>query len=278
MDRSHQSVAAPGVDDMSGTISDAADSVQRSCARVTGLLRSGIEGDRRITSSTWTIRDLAGHLTSGLDAYRQVAEGQPSPYEDIDDRAKTNQARLETTSHLSLQEMADMIDEHNAHVVAALVSRRENAVVAWHGGIELSVRAVLGAIAGEYLFHGLDLARTIGAPWPIDRADTFAIVDLFNTVTPHLLDHRRVRNLTATIEVRCRGYDTSTFEFRNGVLAVTPGPASSAHVRMSVDPVAFLLLGYKRAGLTKLLVTGRAVAWGRRPDLALRFAGFFQAP
>jgi hypothetical protein len=207
-----------------------------------------------------------------------MAEGEPSPYADINERAETNQSRLEATSHLSLDAMADIIDSECARVVAALRAQPDDAMIAWHGGLTLPARAVLGAMVGEFLFHGLDLARTVGARWPIERVDALPAVDVFTAVSPHLLVRDAVRDLTASVEVRCRGYDTSTFEFRDGELTVTPGPASRADVHMSVDPVSFLLVGYKRGGLAKPIATGRALAWGRRPWLALRFPGFFQAP
>jgi uncharacterized protein (TIGR03083 family) len=263
---------------MGGSVSEAAAAVDRSCARFTTLLRSGLDGDQRIKASTWTIRDLGSHLTSGILAYRQVAAGKPSPYADINERAETNELRLEATSHLSLEAMADIIDAECAVVVADLRAQPGDALIAWHGGITLTPRAVLGAMVGEFLFHGLDLARTVGARWRIDRVDALPAVDVFIEVAPHLLVRDVVRDVTATVEVRCRGYDTSTFEFRDGALTVTRGAASKPDVHMSVDPVSFLLVGYKRGGLAKPIATGRALAWGRRPWLALRFPGFFQAP
>jgi hypothetical protein len=78
--------------------------------------------------------------------------------------------------------------------------------------------------------------------------------------------------------VRFRGYETATFMFDDGKLSVRDGPATQADVRMSVEPVSFLEVGYKRKGLAVPILTGRAVAWGRRPWLALRFANLFQSP
>lgn len=263
---------------MTGSVSDAAAAVDRSCRRCTSLLRSGVHSERRIDGSMWTVRDLGCHLASGVAAYQQIAVGQSSPYVDLDDRASVNQARLEALAHLDLEALADIIETECARVVAALGARPDDLMIAWHGGIALPARAVLGAMVGEFLFHGLDLARTIGASWRIDRLDALPAIDFFNAVAPHLLVQDSARDITATIEVRCRGYDTSTFEFRDNALTVTRGPAAKPDVHMSVDPVSFLLVGYKRGGLIKPIVTGRAVAWGRRPWLALRFPGLFQAP
>ena len=138
--------------------------------------------------------------------------------------------------------------------------------------------AFLGAIIGEFVFHGRDLARTVGERWPIERRDALPIVDFFNAVTPYAVDEQAAKGVTATFEVRFRGYETATFAFENGQLSVRPGSAARPDVRMSVDPIAFLLVGYKRTGLALPILTGRALAWGRRPWLALRFVNLFQRP
>ena len=263
---------------MTGSVADAAAAVNRSSARFSALLRSGLDGERSVVDSTWTIGDLGGHLASGAMAYRQVAEGEASPYTDLNDRAATNQARLEAESHTDLRALADVIDAEAARAVSVLEARPEGSLIAWHGGISMPVRAVLGAMVGEFQLHGMDLARTVRSPWRIHRRDALPAIDFFNAVTPHLLDHEAVQNVSAIIEVRYRGYVTSTFAFRDGALTVTPGRAAKADVHLSVDPVSFLLVGYKRSGLAKPILTGRALAWGRRPRLALRFPALFQAP
>lgn len=263
---------------MAGSVANNAAAVERSLDRITRLLRSGLDGTQPVKGLSWTVRDLAAHLVSGGVAYRQMAEGGPSPYLDVELRRETNQERLEAEGERDLSALADRIDAEVSQMVTAMRSRSDDAVAVWHGGIPLPVPAFLGSVVGELVFHGRDLARTVGEPWPIARRDTLPIVDFFNAVTPYMVDERAARGITATFEVRFRGYETTTFAFDDGQLSVRSGPATRADVRMSVDPASFLLVGYKRAGLAVPILTGRALAWGRRPWLALRFAGLFQAP
>lgn len=262
---------------MAGSVNNAVAAVQRTRARFTQLLRSGLVDTQQVKGLSWTIRDLAAHLASGSVAYRQMAEGEPSPYESLDRRQETNQQRLEAETTDDLVAMADQIDAEMARMLAA-VGTRAGDVVTWHGGQSLPVTAFLGSVVGEFLFHGCDLAGTVGQKWPIERRDALPVVDFFVAVTPLVLDERSTRDVKATYEVRFRGYETVTFAFDNGALSVRQGPAKRADVRMSLDPAAFLRVGYKRAGLAKPILTGQAVAWGRRPWLALRFPGMFQAP
>ena len=172
--------------------------------------------------------------------------------------------------------MSDTIDAEVARAVTALRDVPEAADISWHGGIRLPVRAVLGAMVGKLLIHGLDLARTVGRPWPIERHDALPVIDFFTAVAPHLV--KDGLDVAATVEVRFRGYETATFELDDGALVVRTGRAAQPDVRMSVDPVSFVLMGYKRVGLAVPVLTGRALAWGRRPWLALRFVGLFEDP
>jgi uncharacterized protein (TIGR03083 family) len=262
---------------MPGSVGSAVAAVERSQARFTHLLRSGLDGTQQVKGLSWTIRDLAAHLASGSAAYRQMAEGEASPYESFERRGETNQQRLEVETSDDLDVLADQIDAEIALMLAAVGTRADD-VVSWHGGVSLPVTAFLGSVVGEFLFHGCDLAGTLGQKWPIDRRDALPVVDLLIAVTPMVVDPETSRDVTATYELRFRGYDTVTFAFDNGALNVRAGAATRADVRMSLDPAAFVRVAYKRAGLAVPILTGRATAWGRRPWLALSFPGLFQAP
>lgn len=258
------------------SVEDAAKSVERYARRFCTLARSGIAPSTHVAGLTWNAHDLVAHVASGAAAYRQIAEGGDSPYPSLDARQKTNQERLRTLADADLAALADTIDREIGRTLAAL--RRDHpATIEWHGGITLPATAFMGSIVGELMIHGLDLARTARAAWPMRRQDSFPAVDFFNAVTPYVVDSA-ARDLTARIEVRYRGYDTVTLAFDGGELTVTPGPAARADVHLSVDPVAFLLVGYRRQGLGPVVATGKAFAWGRRPFLAFRLPRLFEAP
>lgn len=258
------------------SVEDAARSVQRYTRRFCTLVRSGITPSTHVAGLTWNAHDLVAHVASGAAAYRGIAEGRDSPYASLDARQATNQQRLRSLGDTDLGSMADTIDDEIGRMLAA-VARRQQETVDWHGGIVLPTTAFLGSIVGELMIHGLDLARTARAAWPMRRQDSLPAVDFFNTVTPYVVDSS-AHDLTAEIEVRYRGYDTVTLAFDRGELVVSPGRAQRADVHLSVDPVAFLLLGYRRQGLAPVIATGKAIAWGRRPMLAFRLPRLFEAP
>jgi hypothetical protein len=61
----------------------------------------------------------------------------------------------------------------------------------------------------------------------------------------------------------------------DGTAIFAHGPAPDADCRLSADPVAFLLAGSNRQSQWKTLLTGKMVAFGRKPWLALNFKTVF---
>ncbi|MEQ1874975.1 MAG: maleylpyruvate isomerase N-terminal domain-containing protein [Ilumatobacteraceae bacterium] len=259
------------------TVDDATAAVESCAARIVELASTRLAPGQRVVGSDWTVDQVLAHLVSGARAYREVAEGLASPYASLDQRTAINQTRLEVELSSDLAALTDAVDREISAIVALIRSTRPT-TVSWHGGIELTTVPYLGAIVGELMFHGLDLARTAKTRWPLQHTDAVVAVEFFDAVTPHIVDAAHAGSLTATIEVRYRGYDASTYRFEHGALEVSPGRAQHPDVHLSVDPAAFLAIGYGRRGLHSAMLRGQALAWGRKPWLGLRFPSLFQAP
>jgi uncharacterized protein (TIGR03083 family) len=263
---------------MAATIEDAAVAVERNAARFTSLLRAGLDPSERVHGSEWSVAQVATHLATGASAYEEMIAGNQSPYRLLDERAATNQARIDGESERDLRGLAEAIDDSVAKILTGARSLPAGATVPWHQDIEMPVRPFLGAMVGELAFHGQDIARSVAVPWTIARDDAFPVVDFIEVVTPHILDAAKTTGLSATVEVRVRGYGPTTYVFESSGLTVKPGGGHKRDVTMSVDAVAFLQVAYKRSTLTRPILTGKAVAWGRRPWVALQFPAFFQSP
>jgi hypothetical protein len=87
---------------------------------------------------------------------------------------------------------------------------------------------------------------------------------------PFMVDERSAADVALRCELRVRGGSRSVVEIDRGTLRVEPPSAAPVDCRLSVDPVAFLLLTYNRVSLPGPILRGRLVAWGRRPWLAMR--------
>ena len=85
-----------------------------------------------------------------------------------------------------------------------------------------------------------------------------------------MVDERRAADVALRCELRIRGGSRSVVTIDHGTLRVEPPSAAPVDCRLSVDPVAFLLLSYNRISMPGPVLRGRLVAWGRRPWGAMR--------
>jgi len=120
-------------------------------------------------------------------------------------------------------------------------------------------------------------ARSIPAVSPrADAAATeFPAIACTRGVLPAtvlMADPAAARAARGTYHLRLRGGDDWTIRIDgDGTVTVHGGQPLRADLHFSADPVAFLLNSYGHLGRARAVLTGRVVAWGRRPWLAARF-------
>jgi SCP-2 sterol transfer family len=154
-------------------------------------------------------------------------------------------------------------------------------VVPWHAGIPIPVSALLGIIVGEALLHGSDVARAYRRRWsmPADWAYT-----AFRGVLPfaHLcLDPDRAEGVRARFDVRLRGEGAprAVLSIADGQLDVQPfAPGTKADCHLSADPATLLLVLYGRTGPVVPALTGKVLAWGRKPWLGFTLPTLIRTP
>lgn len=254
----------------------------RAAGRVAELFRSAPAPDRRVPGSEWTVGDVAAHLASGVDAYAGYLAGSTEPRADVSDLpggslAASNAANLATVADRDVDRLAGQIRSGAGGLVAAVAGRDGPEPVFWHGRT-VALSTFLASAVAELLVHGLDVARALRRPWPIEREDA-RLVDLaLVPLLPLLVHPERAKGVTATYELRFRGGGRATLAFRDGDLDASVGAAERADCRIGADPVAFLLVAYGRRSQWSAIAGGRLTAWGRRPWLALRLTGMLVTP
>lgn len=250
---------------------------------VAEMLRDAPDPTRSVRGSEWTVAELGAHLVDV--ARRNVGfsrHPQPSPLPDEgglhDGMASTNERRLrEDVTERDPDKLAAMLVAENENVLEAYGPDGERTVF-WYD-VEMTERSLAGVWLGELLVHGLDLARTVGRPWPISADQATAVFEGLAPAFPRAVDRDVARSVPGVYHLRLRGEGDHTFEVGDdGSLRVEAGTPERADVHVSADPVAFLLVGYGRAGRWGAILRGRIVAWGRKPWLALRFADLLERP
>jgi len=225
----------------------------------------------------WTITQVMAHLVTVAVRY-SPAGGDPHRWAaDARDVAALNDDEI---AQLADQELPKILTSLRAAVAALPFgpSVDDGDPFPYTGGVLLRPADLLGIMLGEFLVHGYDIARLVDRPWPIDPR---AAVETLNSLTPILpawVDPQAARGVNAVIEMRLRGAGRHLWEFTDGHLEVDPVVSRPVDVTISADPVAFLLLSYRRMTLWRAILTGKSRAWGRKPMLAFRSNSLFRAP
>jgi uncharacterized protein (TIGR03083 family) len=251
--------------------------IDRLAERFAALVTSVPDPTAPIPDSEWTVRDATAHVVTVGRRYGEGPEGRGTWVADPRELGALNDAENHTLAGLDMAELAARLKRD----LAALATQLRGYGTAppsftFHGGEPVAADVALGILLGELVVHGWDVARAVGRPWPIAPADVDLILDGVEPILPGWVDPARAGNLTATFEVRLRGGTTRRWSFRNGRLEVAT--ADRPDVTISADPVALLLVFYRRQSQWSHIARGHMLAWGRRPWLAFTLTNRFHKP
>lgn len=252
------------------------DQLRSAASRVAAIL-DGADGSRRIPRSEWTVAEAASHLAVGTRTYIELASGVPSPIKDMSEVPAANAEHLANNPERDLAvlrpQMLGAVDELIA------VAAASTAPIAWHGGVHYEIDDLIALDLGEYLIHGYDIAQALGRPWTIDPDDARRVLVGALPALPLAVDAETAAGLTGVVEVRIRGGVTRTAVWDNGSVSIRSGAGGpKPDCIVSADPVAFLLASYGRGSKWKPILTGKVVAYGRKPLLALKMQNALRNP
>jgi len=247
--------------------------------RLCAVLKSGPNPDT-LAVGTWSVRDVAAHLASGIPLYTKIVRGEGSTYTHLDRIAELNDAGVAAIQDRDCTALANRIESAMAGFAAAVRTTPGDRKVAWHAGISLPVSTVTATLLGEALIHGCDIAQASGQPWVIPAAQAGLVFSGLLPVFPYFVNRAAAAGVRASFDIRLRGTDAPRAQmvFDDGTLHVASGATNSVDCHVSADPSAFLLVMYGRQGPLRPALTGKIVAWGRKPWLAFRMPSLLQRP
>jgi len=131
---------------------------------------------------------------------------------------------------------------------------------------------------GDTMAHGWELARAFKEPFGFRPADVDLVMrGAFAPAAPYFITDAG-RRATATFGVRLRGQGAYTFVFADGGLRVGQGWDGPVDCKVGADPTTYVLAATGRLGRVAPALTGRMVAYGRKPWLALRLPDLIKVP
>ena len=251
-------------------------------ARITTLLSGVVDPAVVVPASPgWTVHDVAAHLVTVVGRYSDGPEGRgtwtPTPVE----LPALNDVQLATLGDSTVEELSTQL-HHELTRLAAQIRGYGNAPPSFrfHGQEPIRADVALGALLGELAVHGRDIAKALHQPWPIHPHHAALIIEGISPILPGWVRPERIRGFNATFEIRLRGEATHIWVFRDGRVDINPPTVEvrtfDAHI--SGDPASVLLVFYGRETQWKQIATGRMLAWGRKPWLALTLTSRFHSP
>lgn len=224
----------------------------------------------------WTITDVFGHVAMEPGRYRDLALGGGHWPARAADLPAFNNAQIADLPTRNIDELAAILRRDLQAFINTIQHLADpQALMMFDGDQRIRVDRSLGTLIGEFVVHGHDIARATGRRWPIDPDLVPMILTGLHQVMPGWVNPATAAGHTATYQVRLRGGPAHTYRFQTGQLTIDPPGPGHIDAHISAAPVTWLLLGYGRCNPLRAALTGKILAFGRRPWLAPRLATNF---
>jgi len=224
---------------------------------------------------TWTVREVIAHVGSVPTFYRHQLDGLERMVDIPRDLDAANQRRVDERIGRPPLENCEELRTAARELCELLGGLEADHQIPFHAGTTITPAAIAAVVVEEVNTHGLDIARTAGRPWTIDRADALLAWRAMAPLLGGWVDPDTTAGHTATYELRLRGGDKYRFAFVDGELS-EPASDKRANCVIWGDPVEMMKIMFRRSTPLRATLTGKALAWGTRPWLAFSFGKRFQ--
>jgi uncharacterized protein (TIGR03083 family) len=271
--------------------------LEHASERVAGLVRDAGPLDGPVPGLEWTKAQLVGHLCAICEAFATTLRGEdfverfgkdfigsygsgPSFRDAV---ADLNAKVIRYASFPTPVAAADALTSGAAALLAAFSTHQDLSVqrpAPWYGpDITMPVGNLLALAVSELLVHGYDLARAVGAdlrPSAATAASATAVAAaVMSEMLPRILDQRGASGFNGSFEVRVRGGERFVLRIADGAAWSEPAEGRDVDCVISLSAYHALLMGYDRVPAWRVIASGKASAFGRRPWLGLRFDHLF---
>jgi uncharacterized protein (TIGR03083 family) len=227
----------------------------------------------------WSVGDTATHTAQVFEMYVEAVTGDGSFPVPATSTLNDHWARrLADDPSRDPAAAADRIETAAATIWPGYRAMSAQDIVEWFGGVKVPAYTPPSIMITEALVHGFDIARAERLPWSIDRDVARLSVRGLFPILPQYVNEKEARDARICYELSLRGGPPAYLTFENGVLSVDQSPPRPVDCKLSVDPAAYLLVGYGRIGQLGPTFKGKVVAYGRKPWLGLKLGKLIASP
>jgi hypothetical protein len=254
--------------------------------QVSSLVRYIPDPQVKVPGWNWTFGETAAHIALGQTLFTELARGSPSPFGDgttplaaiVDEFASVNSRLLAQFPERDGVRLADLINEATRSFCEEVRGFPPATQVDCHfGSLDLCTFASYSLF--HLILHGHPLARALSRPFPISQEHALLALPFVPAVLPFVGNQRTMGRLRGCcLDVQVRSGPRFSVHFDDGAIRVEKGRPKRADCHLSADPVALLLVGTHLVGQWGPIAQGKLVAWGRKPWVALQFAGALRPP
>jgi uncharacterized protein (TIGR03083 family) len=221
-------------------------------------------------------------MTHGFtEVYLAIVRGEGSTVASTAGIARMTDAHLNANPERDLHVLAARIDEGHAEFQDAMRRLTPETELTWHAQIVLPATTMAAVVLGEILIHGHDVAGASGQAWRIDAESARMAMMGLVPLLPHYVDREATAAVRARVLLSLRGAQRErnrfVFVVDRGALTVEEQDGR-VDCRISADPATFILVSYGRLSPLPPALTGRIVAYGRKPWLGLKLSGWLTNP
>jgi hypothetical protein len=260
--------------------------VQMMADQVSSLVRYIPDPQAKVPGSEWTFGETAAHIALGQTLFTELTRGSPSPFGDgttplaaiVDEFASVNSQLLAQFPERDGVRLADLINKATRSFCQEISGFPAAANVDCHFG-SLDACTFASYSMFHLMLHGYPLARALSRPFPISREHALLMLPFLTAVMPFVATPNTIGRLRGCcLDIQVRSGPRFSVHFGDGGIRVEKGRPKRADCHLSADPVALLLVGTRTIGQWGPIAQGKLVAWGRKPWVALQFAGAFRLP
>jgi uncharacterized protein (TIGR03083 family) len=258
------------------TTTEVVEILERIVPRFTALLRNAGSGSRPVPHLEWTVGETAAHVWLMVSRYPGLFGEQHHHMRDIETSGIANTEQICSISERNPATLADMIERDTPTLINAFRAH-SGEKMNYVAGVRAGSSSVGALVVGEFVIHGWDIAQALNLPWRIGHDEALVMARGAAEVTPMYIAPGAA-DFRGTIAVKLRGGLHMTMRFADGAVQLTEGINGPADCRIWADPVTFVLTSYGRSGRWGLALTGKVMAYGRRPWLGLRLPALIRNP